>query len=206
MFSKLKIFIEAVRVSRSIKKSGGIRICSEAQAQDFVAFIGYRAQLALYELHTDLKADMSWDDFILLVRGDAALRKKTQRIVYYAISHFDVKLLDFEIPVDALAYREDDPDDPQVESSQIFSDKAGRDIIVLLFTIFEAEHFNRLEAVTPHYTWKAYVNDLSNNKELWGKFSRGFQNGLRQLDFKASWTANATRDELLRLEFQEGEA
>lgn len=76
MFSKLKLIIEAMQVFHAIKKSGGIRICSEAQAQDFAAFIGYRAQLALYELRTDLKADMSWDDFVLLVRKDAALRKK----------------------------------------------------------------------------------------------------------------------------------
>lgn len=195
-----------MRLCHVIKKNDGIRICSENQVQDFAVFIGYRAQLALYELHTDLKADMIWDDFISLVQEDADIRKKIQRIVGYAISHFDTGLLDFEIPVDAVEYREDFPDDPLIESSRIFSDEMAHGMIELLFMTFEAEHFKRLVAVIPHYTWRTYVGELSNDKELWNKFSRGFQTGLRQLDFKSSWVANATQDEILQLKFQERQA
>lgn len=194
-----------MRISRALKKNGGIRICSEAQALDFIAFIGYRAQLALYELHTDLKADMSWEDFVLHVRKSAAIREKIQRVVYYTVTHFDTELLDFELPAEALEYREDYPDDPLIVASKIYSDGKGMRLIKLLFLQFEAEHFKRLVAVSPDYTWKAYVNDLSDNRELWIKFSRGFQLGLRQLDFKAGWMEKATQDEILCLEFQEDE-
>lgn len=205
MFSKLKTTIGVIRLWNTLKKNGGIRICSEAQVQDLAAFIGYRAQLALYELHTDLKEDMDWEDFISFVQWDTAVRKKIQRIVTYAILHFDTERLDFELPIDALEYREDHPDDPLIGASQIFSDKMGRGMVKFLLIQFETEHFKRLAAVAPHYTWKIYMHDLTNDQELWNKFSRGLQHGLRQLDFKASWTANATQDELLHLEFQEAD-
>lgn len=206
MFSKLKNIKDAMRVCRILRKNGGIRICPEEQAQDFAGFVGYRAQLALYELHTDLKADMSWDDFVLLIRKSVVIREKIQRVVRDTIAHFNTEQLDFELPADALEYREDYPDDPLVKASRIYSDEEELSLIKLLFLQFEAEHFRRLAAVTPNYTWKAYMNDLSNDQELWGKFTRGFQHGLRQLDFKASWTGNASRDEILHLEFQKNEA
>lgn len=201
MFSKAKAYIEFMRLCNDLRKNGGIRICSEAQAQDFAGFIGYRAQLALYELHTEIGPAMSWDDFIPLVQKGADIRDKIRRVVGHAISHFDVGQLNFELPVDTLTYQKDNPGNSAVIFCNIFPGRMGFSVIELLFIQFEAEHFKRLAAVIPNYTWKTYVNDLSNNPQLWSKFSRGFQYGLRQLDFKASWMANATQDELLRLEF-----
>lgn len=205
MFSKAKTFIEFMRLCHDLSKNGGMRICSEAQAQDFAGFIGYRAQLALYELHTEIGPAMAWDDFISLVQKNNDIRDKIRRVVGHAIVHFDLKKLNFELPINALKYQEDDPDDSMVTFCRIFSDEMGFSVVELLFMQYEAEHFSRLADVTPNYTWKTYMDDLSNNPELWNKFSRGFQDGLRQLDFKASWMAKATQDEILRLEFQRKE-
>lgn len=202
MFSKAKTFIEIIRLCDDLRKNGGIRICSATQAQDFAGFVGYRAQLALYELHTEIGPTMTWDDFISLVQRNADIRDEIRRIVGYAIFHFDVAQLNFELPVDAFIYQEDNQSNSVVNFCKIFPAKMGFGVIELLFIQFEAEHFKRLAAATPKYTWKTYVDDLSNNPELWSKFSRGFQNGLRQLDFKASWMVNATLDEISRLEFQ----
>ena len=191
-----------IRLCHDIRKNGGIRICSEAQALDFAGFVGYRALLALYELHTEIGPALTWDDFILLVQKNTDIRDKIRRIVGYAIFHFDVTQLNFELPVDAFIYGEDNPGNSVVSSCEIFPGKMGFSVMELLFIQFEAEHFKRLAAAIPKYTWKTYVEDLSNNPELWSKFSRGFQFGLRQLDFKASWVVNATQDEIFRLEFQ----
>ena len=65
------------------------------------------------------------------------------------------------------------------------------------------EHFRRLASIKQDYSWEAYCRDLSNDKELWNKFTRGLQHGLRQIDFRTCWNDNATQEELLRLEFQE---
>ena len=54
MFSKAGTFIEMIHLCHDIRKNGGIRICSEAQAQHFAGFVGCRAQLTLYELHTKI--------------------------------------------------------------------------------------------------------------------------------------------------------
>ena len=178
-----------------------MRICSEEYIQTFAGFIGYRAQLALYELHTKQSADMPWDDFVTLVQRSPAIREKIQQISLKATINFDTALLDFERPVDTLEYGEDEGEEPLIDASKIFSDELGYGLMEYVFAMFEMEHFHRLADVKQDYSWEAYCNDLSNDKALWNKFARGLQYGLRQIDFSACWNDNATQEELLRLEF-----
>lgn len=82
-------------------------------------------------------------------------------------------------------------------------DKHTHGLMENVFLTFELEHFRRLAAAVPGYSWAAYCKDMSDNKELWTQFTRGLQHGLSQVDYKACWSTRATPDEILRLEFDE---
>lgn len=205
MFSRIKNMVHAVRLFLFMRKFKGMRICSDKYIQGLADQIGYRAQLALYELHIEQQEDMSWDEFVTRVQYSPAIRKKIQQVAGRAVLFFDRTLLNFELPVDALDYRENHPDEQLIRASKIFPEKLTHGLIENVFLIFEIEHFKRLAAVTPDYSWDAYCKDLSNDKGLWNQFTRGLQHGLLQIDYKACWKTNATPEEILQLEFHEKE-
>lgn len=102
-----------------------------------------------------------------------------------------------------MEYQEDYPDEQLINVSRIFSEKMAHGLMENVFLTFELEHFRRLAAAVPGYSWAAYCKDMSDNKELWTQFTRGLQHGLSQVDYKACWSTRATPDEILRLEFDE---
>ena len=203
MFSKIKSIVRAVQLFHLMRKFKGMRICSDQFIQMFADQIGYRAQLALYELHTEQQADLSWDEFVMRVRSNPMLYKKIQQVAGRAVLSFDKTLLNFELPADAFEDRGDGTDKPQIDIARIFSGKLADGLMENVFLTFEMEHFKRLAASIPGYSWAAYCDDLSNDEQLWNQFTRGLQLGLRQIDYEACWNANATQEEILRLEFCE---
>ena len=203
MFSKIKEMIQAVQLCLLMRKFKGMVMCSDKYIQELADKIGYGAQLALYELHIEQQEDVSWDEFVTHVQYSPAIRKKIQKIAGRAVLFFDRTLLNFELPVDALDYREDHPDEQLINTSRIFPEKMAYALIENVFLMFELEHFKRLAASAPGYSWAAYCDDLSNDKGLWNQFTRGLQHGLSQIDYKACWKINATPEEILRLEFCE---
>ena len=64
-------------------------MCSDKYIQELADKIGYGAQLALYELHTEQQGDMTWDRFVQHVRHSPALRKKIQQVAANAVLLFD---------------------------------------------------------------------------------------------------------------------
>lgn len=53
MFSKIKKTIQAVQLFFLMRKFKGMVMCSDKYIQELADKIGYGAQLALYELHTE---------------------------------------------------------------------------------------------------------------------------------------------------------
>lgn len=124
-------------------------MCSDKYIQELADKIGYGAQLALYELHTEQQGDMTWDRFVQHVRHSPALRKKIQQVAANAVLLFDKSRLNFELPVDALKYQEDYPDEQLINVSRIFSEKMAHGLMENVFLTFELEHFRRLAAAVP---------------------------------------------------------
>ena len=203
MFSKIKEIIQAVQLCLLMRKFKGMVMCSDKYIEDLADKIGYGALLAFYELHIEQQEDMAWDEFVTRVQYSPAIRKKIQKIAGRAVLFFDRTLLNFELPVDALDYRENYPDEQLINTSRIFPEKMAYALIENVFLMFELEHFKRLATSAPGYSWAAYCDDLSNDKGLWNQFTRGLQHGLSQIDYKACWKTNTTPEEILRLEFCE---
>lgn len=153
MFSKIKKTIQAVQLFFLMRKFKGMVMCSDKYIQELADKIGYGAQLALYELHTEQQGDMTWDRFVQHVRHSPALRKKIQQVAANAVLLFDKSRLNFELPVDALEYQEDYPDEQLINVSRIFSEKMAHGLMENVFLTFELEHFRRLAAAVPGYSW-----------------------------------------------------
>ena len=203
MLLKIKKKFYIMLLGFAMRKYKGMHICTKEYMQEFATQIEYRTQLALYELHTEANADMSWDKFVARVQHSPTIRKKAQRVAMSAIIHFDRTLLDFDISPDALREMENDIEEPLIRIAEIFTERQARAVITNLFLLFELEHFHRLARVIHNYSWQAYCADLTNDKELWNKLTRGLQYGIWQIDFKATWITNTTQGEILQLEFYE---
>lgn len=74
MFSKIKKTIQAVQLFFLMRKFKGMVMCSDKYIQELADKIGYGAQLALYELHTEQQGDMTWDS-----KGDDSLNSHWPR-------------------------------------------------------------------------------------------------------------------------------
>lgn len=169
-----------------IEQNKFVWLTSDEQIQGLVAFIGYRAQYALYEITLKTKPDLRWEDFVLFVRSNTQVRSAVQAVAIHATDHFDMSVLDFAIPEDALEYI-DDNDGELIYSSKIFESWIGRGMLEMLLIRAEMEYFKRLRTENPHYFWDTYRQELEHNQEMWKQFSRTFQHGLRQIDFMESW-------------------
>ena len=160
--------------------------------------IGHRAACALYELHTELNAGMSWHEFTKLVQSSKTLHNKIQRVAGTTVIGLDASQLNFELPPE---WHEEHPNEDLLYTPVVISEVVGQGMIEALFLKCVTEHFQRLAAAAKGYTWDAYMSDLTNDNELWGRLTRGLQHGIYQMDFKATWKDKAAQEQILSLEF-----
>lgn len=164
-----------------------VAVVSDSQIRNLAQFVGYRAQLACFELLSKTDPDVDWGRFVEAVCQSEEIKTHIEAAALRAIEAFDYSKLDFSIPAGALSYFEGPGVEEPVIAANLFPDDFRRALIQYFVLTAEHEHYRRIIKTDPEYRWSEYLDDLIADQELWGRVSRAIQYGLRQIDFHAVW-------------------
>lgn len=175
-----------MKINRALGGFSYVPLSSKEQRYHLVRLIEYRAELALYEAYKAAGRIMPWNHFVLLLQNNCGLKKAVQRSIIGTISSLNGNLFNFNIPEDAPLWEGTDSDERVISAEVI--DAHNHDTILDLLTMrTQLAHFQYLTIFDRDYTWRSYQQDLEQDQELWGKFTRALQRGIWEADYKAAW-------------------
>lgn len=158
----------------------------------YVIYMTYRVQQDLYYVcqENGLLCGLSWDDFVLLMRGHKPARavamvvvretlKEFFRCGYY---NFDVTEVTFIRDSDA-----GNEEDEMLHCSSLFSTEEGSSLVEGLLFHAEVSQYRRLLDQGKGGTWQEYLNELERKGPMWDQVYAAFQDALARLDFKPVW-------------------
>ena len=154
----------------------------------YAGFLQYRVQRDLYELYEEnFPGNISWDDFILLMRSVAEMRDAALTVI---CRKMDSAFYNFDFTSKEIYFfRESDASAGDwLGGAVLFSREEGLMLMGMFLYFAECAHFNHLQdTVRPGYKWDKYFNDLQHNQELWRTVLTAFRDAIQRLDFKADW-------------------
>ena len=153
-----------------------IAIIKPEDVDQMVLYVSCSAQKASYEWYKNNQEDITWDEFVLLIRGTKKLRKILRIMIRKAILSF--KAFDFDNMED-INWKIDDGEG----FSAIYENNRGRRIIYIFMLKAERAFYNQLKKENPSLTWDSFNQLVLNNTELCERLKKGFLRGLTLLDF-----------------------
>lgn len=193
--SFLEFVKKAIKLRKTLAKRPFIQLTSKEQVQHLGNILEYRAQCSLYNVCKKCAYGTSWERYLTLLTSNSEIKKTFKHLITMAVTNFDASHLNFDIPEGEPLW-DSDRDNSTVDFSPVLHPIQKKHFIDYLTIRSQIEHFHRLSASDPLYTWQKYCDDLHNDQNLWGKFSRAFQQGLWQIDFWKYWESVDT-DEIV---------
>ena len=144
----------------------------------------YRVQRDFYELVKETVPNMTWKEFVLLLRSSSELREMAMAAISRKLER-EFFPFDFSGKETGFFRKADESDGGSY--AKLFSKEEGICVMSLVLYFAEQAHFNRLRdtvRVPPEYKWETYCHDLEHGKSLWNEVLTVFQNTVKQMDFK----------------------
>ena len=180
----LKDLLSALDIAASNRY---ITLASQNEIDIYVTYITYRVQQDLYQLCQEcgLLCDLTWEDFVLLIRQLKEFFHSGQ----YDFDAAEVKLIqDSDI---------EDSKDIILHCSNLFSKGEGSGLIEGILFHAEVSHYKRLRNQGKDFLWQEYLDELEQKGPMWVQVYTAFRDALAQLDFKPVWKSEKL-EELVR--------
>lgn len=131
----------------------------------------YRVQQDLYQVcqESGLLCDLSWDDFVLLIRGHKPAREAAMVVVretlkdFYCYGHYTFDVTDVEFLRDSDAEGEERE---RLHCSSLFSPEEGSGLAEGILFRAEVSQYRRLIDHGEGYTWQEYLNETGRKGPL----------------------------------------
>lgn len=165
---------------------------SQRELNAYVIYMMYRVQQDLYTVcqENGQFRDLSWDDFVLLLRGNIPARVAAIVVVretlnnFYRNGHynFDVTEINFNYGPDA-----GNDETGFLHCSQLFPNEEGLGHVENLLFHAELAQYGRLLNQHTGCSWEQFLDELAQKGPLWSQVLAAFQDALARLDFKPVW-------------------
>lgn len=167
-------------------------IANQDEINIYVTYMTYRVQQDLYQVcqESGLLCNLSWDDFVLLMRGHKPAREAAMVVVretlknFYCYGHYNFDVADVEFLQDSDAEGEEGE---MLHCSSLFSPEDGSSLVEGLLFHAEVSQYRRLLDQGKGGTWQEYLNELERKGPTWDQVYAAFQDALARLDFKPVW-------------------
>lgn len=169
-----------------------IALGSGAELNAYVIYMMYRVQQNLYTVcqKNGQFRDLSWDDFVLLLRGNIPARAAAIVVVretlnnFYRNGHynFDATEINFNYGPDA-----GNDETGFFHCSQLFPNEEGFGLVENLLFHAELAQYGRLLNQHTDCSWEQFLDELAQKGPLWSQVLAAFRDALARLDFKPVW-------------------
>lgn len=169
----------------------------------YMIYMTYRVQQDLYQVcqESGLLCGLSWDNFILLMRGHKPAREAAMVVVretlkeFFRYGHYNFDVTDVEFLRDSDAEGEESE---MLHCSSLFSPEEGSSLVEGILFRAEVSQYRRLLDQGEGCTWQGYLNELGRKGPLWDQVYAAFQDALAKLDFKPVWKSEHLEDLIRR--------
>lgn len=185
-----------------------ITLESQAELDAYVVYMTYRIQRDLYTVCQENGQfhDLSWDDFVLLMRAHKPVRTAAVIVAretlknFYRDGHynFDVTEVKFNYGADA-----EDGENDIVHCANLFPDEEGLGLVENLLFHAELEQFACQLNQRTGRSWSQFLDELEQKGPLWTQVLKAFQDALARLDFKPVWRSEKLEELVWQAEAQE---
>lgn len=132
----------------------------------YVTYMTYRVQQDLYQVcqESGLLCGLSWDEFVLLMRGYKSARTAAMAVVretlkeFYRCGHYDFDVTDVEFLRDSDA---EGGENEILHCSNLFTSEEGRGLIENFLFHAEASQYRHLLDQGKNLTWQEYLDELA---------------------------------------------
>lgn len=178
-------------------------LANQDEVDIYVIYMTYRVQQDLYQVcqESGLLCGLSWDDFVLLMRGHKPAREAAMVVVretlkdFYCYGHYNFDVTDVEFLRDSDAEGEESE---MLHCSSLFSPEEGSSLVEGILFRVEVSQYRRLLDQGKGCTWQEYLNELGQKGPLWNQAYAAFQDALARLDFKPVWKSEHLEDLIRR--------
>lgn len=197
LLSTLLAIVEIVTSDRYITLE------NQTELDAYMVYMSYRVQQDLYAAcqENGQFRDLSWDDFVLLLRGNRPARAAAIVVVretldnFYRDGHynFDATEVNFNYGTDA-----GDDETGILHCSSLFSREEGFRLVNGFLLRAELALYRRLLNQQKGYSWQRFLDELAQKGSLWRQVFTAFQDALARLDFKPVWKSETLEELVLR--------
>lgn len=165
-------------------------------------YITYRVERDLYEVCQEigLLCDLSWADFVLLLRQHRPARAAAIVVVretlrnFYSHGHYNFDVSDVQFTYD------DDPDDDMLRCANLFSPEEGQSLIEGVLFRAEVVHYKHQLSAGKCHSWHQYLDGLKQDRSQWDKVIAAYHDALARLDFKPIWRSEQLEELVMQAE------
>lgn len=177
-------------------------LASQNEIDVYVTYITYRVQQDLYQLCREcgLLRDLTWEDFVLLMRQHKPARTAAMVVVRETLKEFfHSGQYDFDAAEVKLIQDSDveDGEDIILHCSNLFPKGEGSSLIEGILFHAEVSHYKRLRNQGKDFPWQEYLDELEQKGPMWAQVYTAFRDALVRLDFKPVWSSEKL-EELVR--------
>lgn len=178
-------------------------LANQDEVDIYVIYMTYRVQQDLYQVcqESGLLYSLSWDDFVLLMRGHKPARAAAMVVVhetlkeFYLCGHYNFDVTEVTFIKDSGA---GDGEDEILHCSNLFSPEEGSSLVEGILFRAEVSQYRRLLDQEKGCTWQEYLNKLGRKGLLWYQVYAAFKDALVRLDFKPVWKSERLEDLIRR--------
>ena len=169
-------------------------------------YLAYRVQRDFYEICREkgMFDGLSWKEFVFAMRRYKRARDISEIALQKTVETFHANG-DFNFgTADKPLYRDGDladigENDVATCASLLTADKRqGLALSILLRT--EIAHYRRQLNQGKNYSWKQYLTDVLQNREMWDEIMLAFRDAMWRLDFKPVWQSEELEELVNQLE------
>lgn len=178
-------------------------LANQDEVDIYVIYMTYRVQQDLYQVcqESGLFCNLSWDDFVLLMRGHRPAREAAMVVVretlkeFFRCGHYNFDVTDVEFLRDSDAEGEESE---MLHCSSLFSPEEGSSLVEGILFRAEVSQYRRLLNQGEGCAWQEYLNKLGRKGPLWDQVYAAFQDAMARLDFKPVWKSEHLEDLIRR--------
>lgn len=155
-----------------------IEILPPEDVDKMVIYVSCSVQKASYEWCRNIQDDISWDEYVLLVRKDEKLRKILRKMIRVAIRKFSA--FDFD-NMENINWN-------IVEGegfSALYEGNQGRRTLYWFMLKTERAFYNQLRKNDSSLTWDSFIHLIQDDRKQYERLKKGFLRGLVSLDFSS---------------------
>ncbi len=183
-------------------------LASQKEIDVYVIYMTYRVQQDLYQVcqESGLLCGLTWDDFVLLIRGHRPARAAAMVVVretlkeFFRCGHYDFDVTEVDFLQDGDA---GDGEDEMLHCSSLFSPEEGSSLVECILFHAEASQYRRLLDQGKDFLWQEYLNELERKGPIWDQVYAAFQDALARLNFKPVWKSEHLEELIRRADMPE---